>query len=857
MQETIHIILSSYNTHCASSTLHGLNVALKKYERIIDALEKDISSVDSEIIDEWEKDVEAKKNGLNTALANFKKDTSKIVKNVNKNSVQNIIRLKDVVGRHVTAHMYNLAIKLGKMSMKKLIDDDLQNAIPAFLTFKKLLLEVIDAANNQQNSIDELARGIENRSPIFVSLHGMYRSLNAKIHARMSKMLDTWCMKQITKAETIGGDILDKQMVQQHQEDAFASSYRGSSWLETERRQLERGLSSSGIPSATNAREDGCDFANEVSQLQTYFNLCFRINAKSESVKEFLLRTDRLLQRMSPLSQMPLTSASPAKHDSHWLKAPTEMLQIVQSACKHYCFYFSLMDTVFRRFRFTISDDHDQRGIYEQWKTCEVNLSSFIALNLEHFQRHGNILKGSQDNVTNFADELDFKMLKRMKRHIFSLAKCIEKLKFVHFFEKISVNQHRQSSASPGSFGRRPHRLADHSFSACDLLKKQFYQFQDIIANTGCKSLRIGTDAILSQSGEGGGLHLNNVDEFKALVVPFGLLGSWQMEGHNASPNSGRNRSLATKLEQVATAEQLRFPLILPFSKRLSEFSILLRQFHYDVCAFEYDAKHPSFKLQFLLLRTTLKVFEHVFTFFKEHNLKTKERQEDDLSSISQSSIDADYFGKLLHDFCFSSKSTQEFWAAVKLNSYDNDENFTNKPVTGAKTGIDQENHHQLQSLHSKICTKVREFKLLSSNLQDELVQVLCEKTIEVTNRILSKINLNAKHRSNSVSSDFRVLIDFLANSYVNLMNLTKAKRDSALYLSIAHVKSCMLDTLLPYLEDNEEYVKVSMPGIFNISLAVTSLENFAVDQGVDDLEQLFVPVRNAVKDLEKKIQSS
>ena len=87
LQETIHIILSSYNTHCASSTLYDLNVSLKKYERIIDALEKDISSVDSETIDEWEKDVEAKKNGLNTALANFKKDTSKIVKNVNKNSL--------------------------------------------------------------------------------------------------------------------------------------------------------------------------------------------------------------------------------------------------------------------------------------------------------------------------------------------------------------------------------------------------------------------------------------------------------------------------------------------------------------------------------------------------------------------------------------------------------------------------------------------------------------------------------------------------------------------------------------------------------------------------------------------------
>ena len=92
------------------------------------------------------------------------------------------------------------------------------------------------------------------------------------------------------------------------------------------------------------------------------------------------------------------------------------MLQIVQSACKHYCFYFSLMDTVFRRFRFTF-DDHDQRGIYEQWKTCEVNLSSFIALNLEYFQRHGNILKGSQNGVTNFADELDFNVKKDEKAY--------------------------------------------------------------------------------------------------------------------------------------------------------------------------------------------------------------------------------------------------------------------------------------------------------------------------------------------------------------------------------------------------------------------------------------------------------
>ena len=78
--------------------------------------------------------------------------------------------------------------------------------------------------------------------------------------------------------------------------------------METERRQLERGLLSSDMSSAANAREAGCDFANEVSQLQTYFNLCFRIKAKSESVKEFLLRTDRLL-RMSPLSQMPLAQA--------------------------------------------------------------------------------------------------------------------------------------------------------------------------------------------------------------------------------------------------------------------------------------------------------------------------------------------------------------------------------------------------------------------------------------------------------------------------------------------------------------------------------------------------------------------
>ena len=163
----------------------------------------------------------------------------------------------------------------------------------------------------------------------------VYRSLNAKIHARMSKMLDTWCMKQITKAETIGGDILDKQMVQQHQEDA-RQFVPWELLLETERRQLERGLSSMAFHPLL-MPEDGCDFANEVSQLQTYFNLCFRINAKSESVKEFLLRTDRLLQRMSPLSQMPLTSASPAKHDSHWLKAPTEC---PNAECKHYAFIF-------------------------------------------------------------------------------------------------------------------------------------------------------------------------------------------------------------------------------------------------------------------------------------------------------------------------------------------------------------------------------------------------------------------------------------------------------------------------------------------------------------------------------------
>ena len=85
-------------------------------------------------------------------------------------------------------------------------------------------------------------------------------------------------------------------------------------------------------------------------------------------------------------------------------------------------------------------------------------------------------------------------------------------------------------------------------------------------------------------------------------------------------------------------------------------------------------------------------------------------------------------------------------------------------------------------------------------------------------------------------------------------MNLPKAKRESALYLSIAHVKASMLDTLMPYLGGDDDQFKVSMPGIFNITLAITSLENFAMEQGVDDLEQIFIPVRDFVKDLENNL---
>ena len=63
-----------------------------------------------------------------------------------------------------------------------------------------------------------------------------------------------------------------------------------------------------------------------------------------------------------------------------------------------------------------------------------------------------------------------------------------------------------------------------------------------------------------------------------------------------------------------------------------------------------------------------------------------------------------------------------------------------------------------------------------------------------------------------------------------------------------------MLDTLMPYLDGGDDQFKVSMPGIFNITLAITSLENFAMEQGVDDLEQIFIPVRDFVKDLENNL---
>ena len=68
-------------------------------------------------------------------------------------------------------------------------------------------------------------------------------------------------------------------------------------------------------------------------------------------------------------------------------------------------------------------------------------------------------------------------------------------------------------------------------------------------------------------------------------------------------------------------------------------------------------------------------------------------------------------------------------------------------------------------------------------------------------------------------------------------MNLPKAKRDSALYLSVAHVKSSMLDKLMPYLEGADDNFKVSTKsshsGIQNLDLSINTLKEGKFKQNI------------------------
>ena len=895
IDEIIEVSISSSNNNNNANTLQLFNKALGKYERIISSLEKDINTLDRTTLNKWETNIQNNADKMALQMANLKEDTLRIQQSVNTNSINKLKKLKNIQNHQITGQLYSLAIKLGKKSMQALMNGEIKSAIPSFLAFKKLLLETINfmlipmkTNNKKDNNLN-------------ISLNNMYLALEKKIHTHIFKILDTWCMKIVTQAETIGDDILEQfspkpfsnnDVNNNNNNTIFSDSLaapRDNTWLQKERRQWQQKLNTSTIKGnnnnnnrsknnkeinlSDNNNNSAYNFHQEIIELQIYFDCCSTIGTRSNAFKEFLLRTERVLRDMSPIFLFTFDTGDSNNMPSY-IKEPTNMLKIIQNACKNYSFYFSLMDNIFRHFRFTVPEDH--LNIYEQWKMCEEKLSSFLYINLKHLQENGN----GQQHGTNMFQNLDFKLLKRLKKHVFSLASCIKNLKFVHFYEKIDGLVSNRVSFSSTSSPRnsnsnhhinRPFYQKHEMYKASLLLKTQFYKFQEMIVSTGFKSLRLGTDIILNQSSDGGGMHVSNIEEFEVLILPFGLI---EMDETNNiknedlnkddnnnddddNNNNNNNNNKEYKNGNTSTNKhnyrknnnEFEFPLILPFSKRLSEFSILLQQFHFDISAFHFNRNMINRNLTLLLWNATFKIFDHCYLNFKTCFRNTKNRMETSLSLISQSSVDADYFSKIINHFCFKNIKLPEFNLMNQI-SYDKKQKLANNTLSlEAGTSI-----NEAKQLKDKLEKKIREFKVLSSNLQDELVQILCEKTKDLTENILSKVDFNAKHRSNSVLSEFRVLIDFLATSYVNLMNLPKAKRESALYLSIAHVKASMLDTLMPYLDGDDDQFKVSMPGIFNITLAITSLENFAMEQGVDDLEQIFIPVRDFVKDLENNL---
>jgi hypothetical protein len=384
----------------------------------------------------------------------------------------------------------------------------------------------------------------------------------------------------------------------------------------------------------------------------------------------------------------------------------------------------------------------------------------------------------------------DFNVIEIVKRQVYALVECASKF---HFFRFANVRKHG-----------RP----------CRELRRVLFDFRGRISACAGGHLTDSLALILKQSGVVGGMHITSAEEFEALVVPFGL-------------DVGKGGVAART-----------FPVVMPFSKKVTECAIAIQRVRNKCMSFMYDPLRRRQEgdadplvqgqedaarrqeLHTLSWETTWGGLECCLEHLQSVCVQAKERAHGSLSVATQAAVDASFFPYLIGE------ERARMVAECREGH----------PTDGNDVGAD---------LSGRIDALAKQFEMTAIHLQDEIVQILCEETRAVISDVMVHVKLNSKHKSNSILTVFAPLIDFLSTSYVNLMNFPKVKRDAAMYLSMQQISSYIMDVLL----DDDHTAGCTKHGLFNVSLALAAVEKFAASQDCEDLDKIFVPLRNELED--------
>lgn len=710
--------------------------------------------------------------------------------------------------------VYNLAFQLGRKCSASIASEQFEVAIPAFRSLERIVKALSLKRNKPYSPSCKLD----------TALMDAYTALEENIERSVLKLLDAFSMKIMVEAETVGDDLLKhadaerKELRSYTEEIGNNVPLRDSSWAHEETRRRRRSsfsdnLSNSGAPEdmgdgsiTTGGQEDKLKamFRGEISELKRFFSLYKTVCSSKEAVAEYTSRLKLDLSQLgSDIDLQPVFTHG--RGNALEGLAQSNFLKDVIVLAKRIAYHFALEDTIQHCLRFYFLNEIN---ILEKWEACEKDFVHFIK-------------RGMQGFTTS-----DFKAGVLLQQQIFLLVEVIGKL---HFFRLSNLSK-------PGY--------------PCRALRHALDDFMSSIVGAGEDQLIGNLLALMGQTGSSvvGGMKISSVDELKALVHPFGLLTTPQQWGKR-----GELPSVETTNDTLNNAQMqaCTFPMILPFSKKVSECAFTIDRFRVECLKFSFHSRYshvpraalapgdfePSTsddELLDLVWSACWRGFDAVYNYFRNVLRRGSEYMGMGLSQMAQAAIDALHFALVVRKF--DSIARTDFY-------------FTQSAGLAESRSVDT-------TMSDKTVERIKSFERLALELQDEVVQMLCDKTRSEIAKTMATVALDARQKSNAVLSSFGPLVDFLATAFVNLMNLPKARKEAAMYLSMQQISGYIMDLLMGVtIEDDEIRAasgnggKFTTAGLFNISLALTAVENFAVGQNVRDLDKVFIPLRNFIEE--------